>query len=223
MSWREGHKEQPAEVCDRHKGWSEGHTFGPRHQEGRMLASGTEQDRDETVSRLNIAVNEQEMCAFGTRLWPRQRECVLTVSVRRHSKEGIVRDIYNWDRTWWVILFGTWVRPTRHRKGTDWGQQTVWGKGEMPGRGRSGKWNIPSWEDSRRRTPSEQPGCPVPWLSQTPPAAIPEESPGGHGACPDGWNAPVKRIPGAVMHKQQLRTWPSLGGMAVFWVTAPGA
>lgn len=40
------------------------------------------------------------------------------------------------------------------------------------------------------------------------------------GACPDGRmdgrtdgrNARVKRIPGAVTHKQQLRTWPSLRG-----------
>lgn len=48
------------------------------------------------------------MCAFGTRLQPRQGGCVLTVSVSRHSKEGIFRDIYDCERTQWASVFGTW-------------------------------------------------------------------------------------------------------------------
>ena len=52
-------------------GWPGGCTFGPTFREESVLVSGTEQDRDELVSSLNMAVtdtNKQEMRAFGTQL-----------------------------------------------------------------------------------------------------------------------------------------------------------
>lgn len=48
-----------------------GRTVGPRLWVESVLVSGTEQDRDEPVSSLSMAVtdtNKQEMRAFGTEL-----------------------------------------------------------------------------------------------------------------------------------------------------------
>ena len=126
-----GHKKEQVEVCDGHR---KTHSWTQTLVES-VFVSGIEQDRDEPVSSLNMAVtdtNKQEMYAFGTELWPRQAQggCVLAVHVSRHNKEGIFGNIYDWDRTQWVIMFGTWARQTRHSEGIYWGQQRLWGKGD---------------------------------------------------------------------------------------------
>lgn len=60
-----------------------------------------------------------------------------------------------------------------------------------------------------KRTPSEQGGCALPDSLKHCLLESQRKSPWAWKACPggrtNGWNARMKRIPGAVMHEQQLR------------------
>lgn len=212
----QGHKEEQVEVCDGHgrtHSWTQtlgGKCISVWHRAGQRWASEQsehgcdrhEQARDACFWNRTLTKAGAGRIYFGS-------------DVSRHSKEGIFGNVYDWDRTQWAILFGTWARQTRHSKGINWGQQRLWGQKE----GVLGDKKIPSRGISGEEPPSEQGDHPVPchllesWKkSSTSTGCLHQQT--------ECW---VKRTPGAVMHKQQFRTWPSLGGMAVFRVTAPGA
>lgn len=78
-----------------------GRSVGLRHREkSAYVAQNKVRKRHATV--LNMAVvntTQQEMQDSGTRFWPRQAQGAffLTMSMSRHSKEGLFEDIHNWD------------------------------------------------------------------------------------------------------------------------------
>lgn len=102
----------------------------PRHKKKSVLVPSTKEDKERIVESLNTAmvdVTRQEM-------WPRQAH-VLTVSVRRHFREG---------------LFRNWTSNTVNVYETDWKQQRDEAVGfrdhqtrvQTPGRGNVEKWKM---------------------------------------------------------------------------------